>query len=121
MRIEEVAHLLGRRPGQAPRLGLDFPQLLHRGRDGGGEAGALGLDVARLDMVLRYGDVEMVADMRRTDGNAGRDGEPVDDALLAEALVVRRGRVSGLAHLAGVTAHRSRRRRGRRAPRWRAR
>ena len=37
-------------------------------------------------MVLRYGDVEMVADMRRTDGNAGRYGEPAEYAAAVSFL-----------------------------------
>jgi len=74
MRIEQVAHLLGGGFRQGLRLGLELAQLLHRGRDGGGKARVLGLALVGRDMILGNRGIEMVADMRRPDGDAGRDG-----------------------------------------------
>src|SRR5260370_3168089 len=85
MSVEQVAHLLGGGFGQALRLALELAQLLDRDGDGRGEAGALLVDLLAADGIFRHRLIEMVADMGRTDGDAGRYGHAVEAVLLGEA------------------------------------
>ncbi len=70
MGIEQVAHLLrgGRR--QALRLAFKLAQLLDRDGEGRGEAGALLIHLRLGDDVFGHCLIEMIADMRRADGDA---------------------------------------------------
>src|SRR5258708_30131640 len=107
MRVEQIAHLLGRGVGQALGLALELAQLLDRDRDGGGEAGALLVDGIRLDAVLGNRLIEMVADMGGADGDSGRYRYAVKGMLLGEAALGPIGRQAIV--LSRLILHRSRR------------
>src|SRR5260370_41041296 len=107
MSVEQVAHLLGGGFGQALRLALELAQLLDRDGDGRGEAGALLVDLLAADGIFRHRLIEMVADMGRTDGDAGRYGHAVEAVLLREAALACVGRAA--IALPRLILHRSRR------------
>ncbi len=82
MGVEQITGLLRRGARQPGGFRLQLVELFQRQGDGVGEALALGLDLGAGDTELRHGNRAIVADERRSDGDAGRDGEAGQDSFV---------------------------------------